>query len=67
MTREEYIQRLVKFILPAVYKAEDELRPQLDEILHKGLPKEEAANQYLRMVAEKIASHSTDEEIAQIE
>ena len=65
MAREELITRWAEYIIPAVFKAEDKLRPQLKEVIEKYKDdKEKAAEIYSRMIAEEIVSHTTDEEIA---
>ena len=67
MTREELITHWAEDIIPAVFKAEDKLRPQLKEVLEKYKDnKEKAAEIYSRMIAEEIVSHTSDEEIAEL-
>lgn len=67
MTREEMIENWQRNIIPAVFKAEDKLRPQLKEVLDKYQDnKEKAAEIYTRMIAEEIVSHTSDEEIAKL-
>jgi hypothetical protein len=66
MTREELIEQY-RFVVISVFKAEDKLRPQLKEVLEKYKDdKEKAAEIYSRMIAEEIVSHTTDEEIAEL-
>lgn len=67
MTREEIVKHLQQYIIPAVFRAEDKLRPQLKEVLEKYKDdKEKAAEIYSRMIAEEIVSHTTDEELEQL-
>ena len=67
MTREEIVKHWQQYIIPAVFKAEDKLRPQLKEVLEKYKDdKEKAAEIYSRMIAEEIVSHTTDEELEQL-
>ena len=66
MTREEIVKHWQEYIIPTVFKAEDKLRPQLNEVLEKyKYDKEKAAEIYIRMIAEEIVSHTSDEEIAE--
>jgi hypothetical protein len=66
MTREAAIKRW-EDIIPAVFKAEDKLRPQLQQILadHKDDPTT-AAELYTRAIAEEIVSQTTDEELSKL-
>ena len=67
MTREELITHWAEDIIPAVFKAEYKLRPQLKEVLEKYKDDPTtAAEIYTRMIAEEIVSHTTDEEIAKL-
>lgn len=67
MKREELIENWQRNIIPAVFKAEDKLRPQLKEVLDKYQDnKEKAAEIYTRMIAEEIVSHTSDEEIERL-
>ena len=67
MTREEIVKHWQQYIIPAVFRAEDKLRPQLKEVLEKYKDdKEKAAEIYSRMIAEEIVSHTTDEELEQL-
>ena len=66
MTREEWIEEY-RFVVISVFKAEDKLRPQLNEVLEKYKDdKEKAAEIYSRMIAEEIVSHTPDEELAKL-
>ena len=66
MTREEWIEEY-RFVVISVFKAEDKLRPQLNEVLEKYKDdKEKAAEIYSRMIAEEIVSHTSDEELEQL-
>ena len=67
MTRNEAIEHWATEIIPAVFKAEDKLRPQLQKMLaeHKG-DKTAAAAQYAHMIAVEVLSHTTDEQLSQI-
>ena len=66
MTRQEAIDDWIQ-ILPAVFNAEEKLRPQLKAMLeqHKD-NKAESAELYCRMIAEEIVSHTSDDELAQL-
>lgn len=66
MKREEIIKHWQQYIIPTVFRAEDKLRPQLKEVLKKyRFNKGKAAETYIRMIAEEIVSHTSDEEIAE--
>lgn len=66
MTREEWIEQY-RFVVISVFKAEDKLRPQLNEVLEKYKDdKEKAAEIYSMMIAEEIVSHTLDEEIEEL-
>ena len=67
MTREEAIRHWATEIVPAVFKAEDKLRPQLQQILkdHEDDPTT-AAKLYTNAIATEILSHTTDEELAKL-
>ena len=67
MTREEAIRYWATEIVPAVFKAEDKLHPQLQQILkdHEDDPTT-AAELYAHTIATEILSHTTDEELAKI-
>lgn len=67
MTREEAIRHWATEIIPAVFKAEDKLRPQLQQILkdHEDDPTT-AAELYAHAIATEILSHTTDEELAKL-
>jgi hypothetical protein len=66
MIREAFIEEY-RFVVIAVFKAEDKLRPQLKEVLEKYKDdKEKAAEIYSRMIAEEIVSHTTDEELEKL-
>lgn len=66
MTREDTIRHWAEDIIPAVFKAEDKLHPQLKQILaeYKDDPTT-AAKLYSRSIAEEIVSHTTDEQLEQ--
>ena len=68
MTRQEMIDRWAKNIIPAVFKAEDELRPQLQKILkdYQDDPTT-AAELYAHTIAEEIVSQTTDEELNKLD
>ena len=67
MTREEAIRHWATEIVPAVFKAEYKLRPQLQQILkdHKDDPTT-AVELYTHAIATEILSHTTDEELAKL-
>jgi len=66
MTREEAIQHWAEDIIPAVFKAEDKLRPQLKKIIADNKDDhEKAAQLYCRRIAEEIVSRTTDEQLEQ--
>lgn len=54
--RETYIERWAKYIIPAVFRAEDKVRPQWEEKL-RGVTNEDAAEvaeAYCRAIATEI-------------
>lgn len=67
MTREETIKHWAEDIIPAVFKAEKKLRPQLLKVLdeYKDDPTT-AAEMYFRTIAEEIVSRTTDEELERL-
>lgn len=67
MTREETIKHWAEDIIPAVFKAEDKLRPQLLKVLdeYKDDPTT-AAEIYCHKIAEEIVSSTTDEELERL-
>lgn len=67
MTREEAIKHWSEDIIPAVFKAEDKLRPQLLNVLDvfKDAPTT-AAEIYCYTIAEEIVSNTTDEELEKL-
>lgn len=67
MTREETIKHWAEDIIPAVFKAEDKLRPQLQKVLdeYKDDPTT-AAEIYCHTIAEEIVSRTTDEELERL-
>ena len=68
MERQELIKHWAESIIPAVFRAEDKLRPQLKAVLKKYEDDPTtAAEVYARMIAEEIVSHTTDEEIESYE
>lgn len=66
MTRQAAIKRWEE-IIPAVFKAEDKLRPRLKQILtdYRDDPTT-AAELYTRAIAEEIVSQTTDEELSKL-
>lgn len=64
MNREELIEHWAAGIIPAVFKAEDNIRPKLQQILdeHKE-DKEKGAYLYCRAIAEEIVSKITNKQI----
>lgn len=64
MTRQEAINHWAMEVIPAVFRAEDKLRPQLQQILreHKDDPTT-AAELYIHAIAVEILSSTTDEEL----
>ena len=66
MTRQEAIENWAR-ALPAVFKAEDKLRPQLQQLLKEHADNQaEGAKLYCRMIAEEIVSHTSDEQLASL-
>ena len=67
MTREEAIKRW-EDIIPAVFKAEDAIRPRLQAVLkeHADDPTT-GAEEYVRLIAEEIVSHTTDQQLQTME
>lgn len=67
MTREEAIKRW-KTIIPTVFRAEDAIRPKLQAVLkqHADDPTT-GAEEYVRMIAEEIVSHTSDADLAAID
>lgn len=66
MTREQLIERWERVIL-AVFKAEDKLRPQLQDVLKNHKDNHEAgAKEYIHMVATEIVSCMSDDDIAKL-
>ena len=67
MTREAAIKRW-EDIIPAVFKAEDKLRPKLDNLLkhREELGVEKTAEMYCTMIAAEIVSQTTDEELSKL-
>ncbi len=65
MTREQMISRWEK-IIPTVFRAEDTIRPRLQEIRNNEPDKEKAAQQYFRAIAEEIVSRTSDEQLSAI-
>lgn len=53
-------------LIPAVFQAEDNIRPRLQEILNSEPDKEKAAQQYIRAIAEEIVSRTSDEQLSAI-
>lgn len=70
MTREEAIARWTG-IIPSVFKAEDKLRPQLTEYIALSkkaeLSEDAVVYGYCRMIAEEIVSHTSDEQLKEME
>ena len=61
MTREEAIQHWAEDVIPAVFQAEDKLRPQLKKIIaDNNDDHERAAKLYCQAIAEEIVSHTPD-------
>lgn len=66
MTRQELIEHWTQIIL-SVFKAEDKLREELQEILEANMNnKEHGAELYCRAIAAEIVSKLTDEQIAEL-
>ena len=67
MTREEAINRWV-IIAQTVFRGEDAIRPKLQAVLkqHADDPTT-GAEEYLRLIAEEIVSHTSDADLAAIE
>lgn len=65
MTREKMIAHWEQ-IIPTVFRAEDNIRPRLQEIVRTTPDKEQAAQQYIRAIAEEIVSRTTDEQLAEL-
>lgn len=66
MTREDTIRHWAEDIIPAVFKAEDKLRPQLKKIIADNKDDHErAAHLYCKVIAEEIVSQTTDEQLEQ--
>lgn len=63
MIREEMISRWEE-IIPTVFRAEDNIREQLQAILATEPDKEKAARQYIHAIAVEIVSRTTDEQLA---
>lgn len=51
-------------IIPTVFRAEDNIREQLQAILATEPDKEKAARQYIHAIAVEIVSRTTDEQLA---
>lgn len=66
MIREEMISRWEE-IIPTVFRAEDNIREQLQAILATEPDKEKAAQQYIHALAVEIVSRTTDEQLANME
>jgi hypothetical protein len=61
MTREETIKHWAEDIVPAVFKAEDKLRPKLKALLKdESIPSDERVERYKRMIAEDIVNQVPD-------
>ena len=67
MTREEAINRWTT-IIPTVFRAEDAIRPKLQAVLkrHADDPTT-GAEEYVRLIAEEIVSHTSDADLAAID
>ena len=67
MTREEAINRW-KTIIPTVFRAEDAIRPKLQAVLkHHADDTTTGAEEYVRLIAEEIVSHTSDADLAAID
>ena len=67
MTREEAIKRW-KTIIPTVFRAEDAIRPKLHAVLKKHADDPTTgAEEYVRLIAEEIVSHTSDADLATID
>lgn len=66
MTRDEMISRWEELI-PTVFRAEDNIREQLQAILAAEPDKEKAAKEYVHAIAVEIVSSITDEQLANME
>ena len=65
MTRDEMISRWEE-IIPTVFRAEDNIREQLQAIIAAEPDKEKAAKEYIHAIAVEIVSRTTDEQLAAI-
>lgn len=66
MTRKEAIKHWADDIIPAVFKAENELQDQLKKIIADNKDDHErAAKLYCQAIATEIVSHTTDEQLEQ--
>ena len=68
MTRQAAIKRWEE-IIPAVFKAEDEIKPQLQRLLKQKeeLGVKQTADMYCTMIAAHIVSQTTDEELNKLD
>lgn len=67
MKREDVIKRW-EGIIPAVFKAEDKLRPKLQAVLKKYEDDPTTgAEEYVHMIAVEIVSGMTDEDLAKLD
>lgn len=60
MTPVEYIKELAEYIIPAVFKADEKLRPQLQKILAENANKETGAKLYCIAIASEIVGKMPD-------
>ena len=66
MTRDKMISRW-EDIIPTVFRAEDNIREQLQAIIAAEPDKERAAKEYVHAIAVEIVSRTTDEQLANLE
>ncbi len=66
MKRNEMISRWEELI-PTVFRAEDNIREQLQAIIAAEPDKEKAAKGYIHAIAVEIVSRTTDEQLANLE
>ena len=67
MTRQELIEHWATDVIPAVFAAENNIRPELKQILADNEDnKKKGAELYCHAIAAEIVSKLTDEQIAEI-
>ncbi len=65
MTRDKMISRW-EDIIPTVFRAEDNIREQLQAIIAAEPDKERAAKEYVHAIAVEIVSRTTDEQLEEM-